>query len=193
MSSHSEQSPPKSVDAQFEREITLRIDSPHHASVASSAATRRPTGVECVAATATGSGSRNDGDGSIQQLGVRDESGRDQESPCLDTQLIGIAHAEDLLDYVQRLSEDLDARSAKLHADIAVQERRERAFRLWAQQRSEDLRIQREECQRERQQLKTQARRMALAVNEPDDWYRAGSPNHCGRIQTAGKSFEDSP
>jgi len=193
MPPHSEQSPPKSLDSQFEPESTHRIDSPHHASVASSAAPRIPTGVECLATTAVGFGPRNAGAGSIRQLGVRDESGRDQELPCLDTQLIGIAHAEDLLDYVQRLSEDLDARSAKLYADIAVQERRERAFRLWAQQRSEDLRIQREECQRERQQLKTQARRMALSVNEPADWYLAGPPNHCGRNQTAGRSLEDSP
>jgi len=193
MSSHAERSLPKSVDTQFEREITHRIDSSHHANVASSASARRPTEVECVADTTTGFAGRPDAAGSIRQLGGGDELGCDQDSPSLDTQRIGIAHAEDLLDYVQRLSEDLDARSAKLYADIAVQERRERAFRLWAQQRSEDLRNQREACQRERQQLQSQARRMALSVNEPSDWYRAGSLNHCGRSQTAGRSLEDSP
>jgi hypothetical protein len=80
----------------------------------------------------------------------------------LDWGLIGIAHAEDLLHHIQTLSEDLDARSAVLNATIAVQERRERAFRLWAQQRSEELRRQQEACLQERARLAAQARRMAL-------------------------------
>ena len=98
------------------------------------------------------------------------EDRTDQASPSessgprspLDWGLIGIAHAEDLLLHIQTLSEDLDARSATLNATIAVQERRERAFRLWAQQRSEELRRQQEACQQERARLAAQARRMAL-------------------------------
>jgi hypothetical protein len=84
----------------------------------------------------------------------------------LDPQAVVVAHAEDLIDTLQRLSEDLDIRSAKLNADIASQERRERAFRLWAQQRAEELRALRDDCERERQQLKAQARRIALAENQ---------------------------
>lgn len=158
MPPHSEQTTPMSLDSGFDGEITHRIDLPHTANVlsqphvAQSGPVRRPAYVET--GIATPFPASND------------------FTSCLDTQLVGIAHAEDLLDYIQRLSEDIDARSAKLNADIAIQERRERAFRLWAQHRSDDLRNNREECERERQQLKTQARRMALTGNDPapDDW-----------------------
>jgi len=91
-------------------------------------------------------------------------SGRLGARSPLDLGLIGIAHAEDLLQQIQSLSEDLDARSALLNANIAVQERRERAFRLWAQQRSEELRQMQEACHQERARLAAQARRMALTL-----------------------------
>jgi hypothetical protein len=153
------------LDSELDGEITHRIDLPHaanllsHAQVMPSGPIRRPARLEIGVATSF--------------------SASNDFTHCLDTQLVGIAHAEDLLDYIQRLSEDLDARSAKLNADIAIQERRERAFRLWAQQRSEDLRKKREECEVERQQLKTQARRIALTGDDPqpDDWSTRGIGN----------------
>lgn len=175
MPPHSEPTPPRSLAPEFDGEITHRIDSPHAANVSSSIhvvpghPARRPARLENGVATSLQASIHAQSTEASRQLGVSGEPGRDGEDflPCLDDRLVGIAHAEDLLDYIQRLSEDLDARSAKLNADIAMQERRERAFRLWAQQRSEDLRSQREECERERQQLKIQARRMALTDNDP--------------------------
>jgi len=92
--------------------------------------------------------------------------------PPLDSSQLCMAHAEDLLDQIQRLSEDLDARSAKLHADMAVQERRERAFRLWAQQRSEEIRHKREACDKEEARLLAQARRLALTSESTGRWDR---------------------
>lgn len=180
MSPHSEHTPPQSSDAEIDGEITHRIDSPHAAKVLPQTHVvppiplRRPATVETGVATSLQASVYEQAPATFRQLGANSDPGRDGDDflPCLDDRLVGIAHAEDLLDYIQRLSEDLDARSAKLNADIAMQERRERAFRLWAQQRSEDLRSQREECERERQQLKTQARRMALTDNDPisSDW-----------------------
>jgi len=96
---------------------------------------------------------------------------RPEHAP-LDTSLLCVAHAEDLLDQIQRLSEDLDARSAKLQADIAVQERRERAFRLWAQQRSEEIRDKRQACDQEAARLLAQARRLALTPVTNSLWDR---------------------
>lgn len=188
MSSHAEQMPQGPAALEFDGEITHRIDTPHSANVVSQTHSeqrgvpRRPNGVDIATTVAIGASVSDSQTQASRQLGesqqfvssgalaCEGESG--PQSMCFDTQLIGLAHAEDLLDYIQRLSEDLDARSAKLNADIAIQERRERAFRLWAQQRSETLRHQREECQREWQQLKSQARRMALSENEPlaDKW-----------------------
>ncbi len=80
-----------------------------------------------------------------------------------DFSALGIYHAEDLLVYVQRLSEDVDARSAKLHADIATHERRERAFRLWAQQRAQEIRHQQDQCNQQQARLQAQARRLAMS------------------------------
>lgn len=179
MSSHSEQSPNKCVDSHFDCEVTHRIDSPHQANTISPVELRHPAKLERVVAFSANSGLNANASGSIDQSDRSVDSPGNQEHPCLDSQWIGIAHAEDLLDYVQRLSEDLDARSTKLHADIAVQERRERAFRLWAQQRSEELRVQRDECEREREQLKIQARRMALTENdgESETWFSRGNGN----------------
>lgn len=82
----------------------------------------------------------------------------------LDLPGLAIFHAEDLLSHVQRLSEDLDARSAKLHADIATHERRERAFRLWAQQRAQEIRCQQDQCNQQHAMLQAQARRLALTA-----------------------------
>jgi hypothetical protein len=71
-------------------------------------------------------------------------------------------HVEDLLDHLQRLSEEIDARSAKLHADIATHERRERAFRLWAQQHAQEILVQQEQCRQQQAALQAQARRLAM-------------------------------
>jgi hypothetical protein len=71
-------------------------------------------------------------------------------------------HVEDLLDHLQRLSEEIDARSAKLHADIATHERRERAFRLWAQQHAQEILAQQEQCRQQQAALQVQARRLAI-------------------------------
>lgn len=97
----------------------------------------------------------------VDRMEQTSPAGRQGSRSPLDLGLIGIAHAEDLLQQIQSLSEDLDARSATLNANIAVQERRERAFRLWAQQRSEELRQMHEACEQERLRLAAQARRMA--------------------------------
>jgi hypothetical protein len=71
-------------------------------------------------------------------------------------------HVEDLLDHLQRLSEEIDARSAKLYADIATHERRERAFRLWAQQQAQEILTQQEQCRQQQVALQAQARRLAM-------------------------------
>jgi len=97
----------------------------------------------------------------VDRMEQTSPAGRQGSRSPLDLGLIGIAHAEDLLQQIQSLSEDLDARSATLNANIAVQERRERAFRLWAQQRSEELRQMHAACEQERLRLAAQARRMA--------------------------------
>ncbi len=80
----------------------------------------------------------------------------------LDRSTLAIAHAENLIHRLQQMSEDLDMRSAKLNADIAMQERRERAFRLWAQHRCEELQQQRAANAAERQAMQQQARRLAF-------------------------------
>jgi hypothetical protein len=188
MPPHSEPTPPQSSDAGFDGEITHRIDSPHATNVLPPThavpqnLSHRSAAVEIGAAASSHAGRFDQQQATSRQLGAAGEPTHcgDDSLSCLDDSLVGIAHAEDLLDYIQRLSEDLDARSTKLNADIAIQERRERAFRLWAQQRSEELREQREECERERQQLKTQARRMALTDNDPasTNWY----PHKSGKV-----------
>ncbi len=67
------------------------------------------------------------------------------------------AHAEDLIAFLQSWSDDLDQRSAKLNADIATQERRERSFRLWMQQRRAEM-----EAEQARQQT-VQSSQQAVA------------------------------
>ncbi|HBJ33252.1 MAG TPA: hypothetical protein DDZ51_00520 [Planctomycetaceae bacterium] len=182
MPPHPEHAPPRSFDPEFDGGITHRIDLPHAANllpqthVVPQSAVRRPANVENGVATSFQASIYERASTEARHLGTSVERrlGTDDSAPYLDNRLVGIAHAEDLLDYIQRLSEDLDARSAKLNADIAMQERRERAFRLWAQQRSEDLRSQREEFEREHQRLKTQARRIALTNNDPSqtNWFQ---------------------
>jgi hypothetical protein len=81
---------------------------------------------------------------------------------CLDSRAIREAHSDDLIEFLQRWSEDLDQRAARLHADIATHERRERAFRLWMQNRRAELDEQlarNEEIQRNAEAC---ARRIAL-------------------------------
>ncbi len=100
-----------------------------------------------------------------EQYGAEQQSERalsDRHGDPFDFSALGIYHAEDLLVYVQRLSEDVDARSARLHADIATHERRERAFRLWAQQRAQEIRHQQDQCRQQQARLQAQARRLAM-------------------------------
>lgn len=116
--------------------------------------------------------------GGSARRSVRDENSgcsADDETPDAGPQwhtLCG-AHAEDLIESIQRCSDDLDARSARLYADIAIHERRERAFRLWAQRRSEELRQLRAQLETERQQLRAQARQIAVQ-STVDRWVRSG-------------------
>lgn len=80
----------------------------------------------------------------------------------LDHTAVRACHLEDLLHQLQRLSEEIDARSAKLHVDIATHERRERAFRLWAQQHAQEILAQQEQCRQQQAALQAQARRLAM-------------------------------
>jgi hypothetical protein len=80
----------------------------------------------------------------------------------IDPATIRAAHAEDLVAFLQRWSEELDARSAKLHADMATHERRERAFRLWMQNRRVELETELAECQSAQARAEAAARRFAM-------------------------------
>lgn len=163
-------------DADFESDVLRRIDSLHqvHTFSQSYAGQQPRPGQSTPLQTATwatssvggGAGSFDPGAFPVRQDSVEIAPPAIMPEIGLDPQSVVLAHAEDLLDKLQRLSEDLDIRSAKLNADIALQERRERAFRLWAQQRTEEIRAQRDDCDRQRQQLKTQARRIAVVESQ---------------------------
>ncbi len=84
------------------------------------------------------------------------------ENTDFDPAAIRTAHADDLIGFLQQWSEELDERAAKLHADIATQERRERAFRLWMQNRRTDLDSQIAQYQTAQRQAEAIARRLAV-------------------------------
>lgn len=170
-----------------DREITHRIDSPHPSTSGKQRlGSERSTGERSVderlgtlgefaglrSATASvdlSSGGQA-GDGSASVLAVEPIK---PPAGYLDPAMVRSAHTDALLDSIQQLSEELDSRLAKLNADIAIHERRERAFRLWSQRFSESLLEQRAACDRERQRLQAQARRMALteSIAPFDPWH----------------------
>ncbi len=81
------------------------------------------------------------------------------EEPIGDARQLRDAHVAELLTSLQVWSDDLDQRAAKLHADIAIQERRERAFRLWMQQQRLELQEQQVSLQHEMVSRQAAARR----------------------------------
>lgn len=76
-------------------------------------------------------------------------------------------HAADLVAQLQQAAESLDAREARLNAQIATHERREREFRLWSESQRNELDELRDEAERLRTELKTAARRVALTDQAP--------------------------
>ena len=81
-----------------------------------------------------------------------------------DPAAIRAAHADDLILHLQRWSEELDQRSARLHADMATHERRERAFRMWMQNRRAELETQIQECRQAQTKAEAAARRLAMSA-----------------------------
>jgi len=79
-----------------------------------------------------------------------------------DSKAIREAHSDDLIEFLQRWSEDLDQRAARLHADIATHERRERAFRLWMHNRRAELDEQMAQCAEIQRNAEACARRIAV-------------------------------
>jgi hypothetical protein len=75
---------------------------------------------------------------------------------------VRMAHADNLIEYLQRWSEELDERAARLHADIATHERRERSFRLWMQNRRAELEAKIAEYDQAKSQVEAIARRLAV-------------------------------
>jgi len=96
---------------------------------------------------------------------VNEAFSRSGSSDGFDPQALRAAHADDLLTFLQSWSEELDERASRLHADMASQERRERAFRLWMQNRRAELEAQIETYHQAQSQAETAARR--LAITEP--------------------------
>jgi len=104
------------------------------------------------------------------ELGNRSEPGNrgDRMAPELsheiDATAIRAAHADDLVEFLQRWSEELDARSARLHADMATHERRERAFRLWMQNRRSEHEAQLADFLQAQSRVEAAARRFAIEL-----------------------------
>jgi|GEM_PF-1974514 len=90
------------------------------------------------------------------------ENYRKNEVIDFDPERIREAHADDLIAFLQRWSEELDERAAKLHADMATHERRERAFRMWMQNRRLELETQIQEYREAQTKAEATARRIAL-------------------------------
>jgi len=95
--------------------------------------------------------------------GSDDPSTQDNdESIGFDPQAIRQAHEEDLIAHLQRWSEDIDQRATRLHSDMATHERRERAFRLWMQNRRAELDSQILDYRTAKLQVEAIARRLAI-------------------------------
>ncbi len=84
------------------------------------------------------------------------------EPDMFDPAALRAAHADDLIEFLQHWSEELDMRSARLNADIATHERRERAFRLWMQNQRIECEQLHQSCQQTDSELKSKARRLAF-------------------------------
>ena len=80
-----------------------------------------------------------------------------------DPKTVRSAHADDLVEFLQRWSDELDSRSARLHADMATHERRERAFRLCMQNQRLELESQLAETQQAQSRAEAAARRFAIS------------------------------
>ncbi len=72
-------------------------------------------------------------------------------------------HVQDLVAHLQVWAGDLDRREAELNAQKARQEIHERSFRLWSESQQQQLQQLEREATRLRDQLKQQARRLALS------------------------------
>ncbi|QEG38614.1 hypothetical protein [Roseimaritima ulvae] len=126
-------------------EAGRRIDPPHHGG-------QRPQSDDNTLPTATAAPS-----GPATAAQTNDDAG----SSLLH------AHAEDLVHNLQTWAELLDRRESELHAAMALQENRERSFRLWSQSQQQQLQQLEREALRLREELKQQARRLALTAR-PD-------------------------
>ncbi|MGV3484795.1 MAG: hypothetical protein ACO1RT_10290 [Planctomycetaceae bacterium] len=84
------------------------------------------------------------------------------DASAFDPAELRTAHTEDLIEFLQQWSEDLDDRAARLNADIATHERRERAFRLWMQNRRQELESQISEYRQAQSRAESIARRLAV-------------------------------
>ncbi|WP_164100980.1 hypothetical protein [Candidatus Laterigemmans baculatus] len=71
--------------------------------------------------------------------------------------------AADLIERLQLWSSDLDARESQLNARLALQDHRERQFRLWAQSRRADLEASIRAADERAGELREAARRLAIA------------------------------
>ena len=96
--------------------------------------------------------------------GNRGEPMAPELSQEIDATAIRAAHADDLVEFLQRWSEELDARSARLHADMATHERRERAFRLWMQNRRSEHEAQLADFLQAQSRVEAAARRFAIEL-----------------------------
>lgn len=90
------------------------------------------------------------------------ENHPDNDSSDFDPERIRASHEDDLIGFLQRWSEELDRRAAKMHADMATHERRERAFRMWMQNRRLELETQIQEYREAKTKAEAAARRIAF-------------------------------
>lgn len=72
-------------------------------------------------------------------------------------------HAADLIERLQVWSSDLDARESQINSRAALQDHRERQFRLWAQSRRADLEDSIRAAEERAEELCEAARRLTLA------------------------------
>ena len=71
-------------------------------------------------------------------------------------------HSADLITHLQGWAESLSAREAQLNAQTALLEHRERQFRVWRRDRSEQIAESQQRIDRLRTQIEAQARRLAF-------------------------------
>lgn len=71
--------------------------------------------------------------------------------------------AADLIERLQVWSSDLDGRESQINSRAALQDHRERQFRLWAQSRRADLEESIRAAEERAEELREAARRLAIA------------------------------